>query len=122
MDSNRWLPRPARWLVFGLFFSSVAGASAAVTPKGGSARACLTFQREESERALIYRGQNACERRLECHMSYRLSCQDLDGKDTLSSEERLEFDIGAKRTEPLVLSAEVCEHGWRISDVAWDCI
>ena len=122
MDPYRWLPRRAPWLIFGLFLSSVAGASAAETPRAGSARACLAFQREESERALVYRGQNACERRLECRMSYRLSCQDLDGKDTVSSEERLEFDIGAKRTEPVVLSAEVCEHGWRISDVVWDCI
>jgi hypothetical protein len=121
VDPSRWLPRRARALIFGLLLGSVAGASAAETPRGGSARACLTFQREESERALIYRGQNACERRLECQLSYQLSCQDLDGKDTVSSEERLKFDIGAKRTEPVVLSAEVCEHGWRISDVAWDC-
>jgi hypothetical protein len=122
VDPYRWLPRRVRWLTFGLLLSSLASASAAAPPRAGSARACLTFQREESERALIYRGQNACDRRLECQMSYELSCQDLDGKDTVSSEEELHFDIGAKRTEPVVLSAEVCEHGWKISDVAWDCI
>jgi hypothetical protein len=108
-----------RWLALGL--SMVGGANdAAATPAAGSARSCLSFRREQADKSLRYHARNACQR-LECRMTYRLSCQDPDGKQTSASDEVYGFDVGARETKTVTLSAEACEHGWTISDVDWDC-
>jgi hypothetical protein len=110
-----------RWLALGLLVACGASASAAATPAAGSARSCLSFRREEADKSLRYHARNACQRSLDCRVSYRVSCRDLDDRETSASDEAQGFEVGAKQTETLTLSADACEHGWLISHVDWDC-
>ena len=112
----------ARGLWLGLVLSAAANAAPSTSPSPAGARACLSFQREEADKALLYHASNACQRSLDCRMTYRLSCQDADGKDVSSSEQRYVSDIAAQSTKAATLSAAACPHGWRISEVDWDCI
>jgi hypothetical protein len=110
-----------RWLAFGLLLACAAGASVGAPPAAGSAQDCLSFQREEGERSLTFHTNNACQRRLYCRMSYRLSCQGPDGKETAASDKQYGFGVGASETATLTISAEPCKQSWTISDVDWHC-
>jgi hypothetical protein len=116
VDKHRFV---RRWLAFGLFLT--CGASASAAPAAGSARACLSFRSEAAEKSLLYRAKNRCDRPVDCRISYRVTCRDLDGKETAVSDEERAFDVAAKQTQTVTLSADTCEHSWAIGDVDWDC-
>lgn len=86
-----------------------------------SARDCVGFEKGEADKELLFHAKNSCERGLECTMDYMLSCEDLKGQVTSSSQRRLAFQLASKGERNLTLSAASCKQGWKIDDVAWNC-
>jgi hypothetical protein len=99
----------------------------ALSAATGSARAdmtandCLGFEQEEADKELVYHAKNACERQLDCRLSYLVRCEDHDGKITSSSQQRMAFVMTKNGARDLSLSAKQCKQGWTISDIAWSC-
>ena len=93
----------------------------------GAARAdmtandCLGFEQEEREKELVYHATNACERQLDCRLSYVVRCEDHQGRVTSSSALQRSFVLAKNGARDLSLSAKACPQGWTIADVNWSC-
>jgi hypothetical protein len=112
----------ACWLAFAFVsLGNPSGLGFATVSAAHSARDCVGFERGETDKELRFHASNSCERRLECTMDYTLSCEDLKGQVTSSSQLRLAFQLTAKGEHDLTLSAVSCKQGWRIGDVTWNC-
>ena len=112
----------ACWLAF-VFASLVRPGELGFATAGAaeSARDCVGFEKEETDRELLFHASNSCERRLECTMDYTLSCENLEGQVTSSSQLRLAFQLAPKGERDLTLSAASCKQGFRIGGVDWKC-
>jgi hypothetical protein len=82
---------------------------------------CIGFEQEEREKELVYHARNACERQLDCRMTYAVRCEDNKGRVTSSSALQLAFALAKNGSRDLTLSAKQCQQGWTIADVNWSC-
>jgi hypothetical protein len=87
-----------------------------------SAHDCVGFEKREADHELSFRAKSSCERKLECTLDYRLSCEDIGGRITSSTELRVAFELASKGERNLTLSAASCKQGFRIDNVDWKCI
>ena len=116
MEKHRFWRRAARPIGLALLALGTQNAAAAEP-----AADCVGFEKEEGEKQLAFHATNACDKRLECRLSYALRCEDNDGKITSTATPRLAFQLTPKGELALKLSAASCKQGWRIDDVAWSC-
>jgi hypothetical protein len=122
VDEYSWARKCACWLAFACVSWGRPGEFAFATAIAAeSARDCVGFEKAEADRELRFHANNSCERRLECTMHYTLSCEDLKGQVTSSSQLRLAFQLASKGAQDLTLSAASCKQGFRIDDVTWNC-
>jgi hypothetical protein len=105
-----------------LVFSSAATAICAPSrPRGAaksSVRRCvkLTETRGEGDRSLSFTLHNTCTRRLDCTMSWDVTC---GGEAT---EQSLSSAIETKSSSAFLASAAGCRsENWRISPARWKC-
>ena len=99
----------------------VAGVRPALAEELETANACVGFQNQVGDKQLVVHAGNDCERRLTCSLQYSVSCQDNHGKETSRAQKRSPFQLAAKGTADLTLSAEACKQGWAIDDLVWNC-
>jgi len=82
---------------------------------------CISFRNETTERSIVVRAKNECNRKLRCSLSYAIQCEDHHGKRTSSSAEKTLFTLDSEASTELVLSAERCKQAWTIDAVTWRC-
>jgi len=103
-------------------FDAVSGAvrpARADAPE--TANACVGFQNAVGDKQLVVHAGNDCERKLSCSLDYVVRCEDNDQKVTSRVQKRHLFNLPAKGSAELTLSAEACKQGWAIDELAWNC-
>lgn len=101
--------------------TSAVSASGEGEEKPETADACVSFQQEGVDKALVVEAANDCRMRLSCRLDYTLRCTDLDGKQTSRTDKRAPFSLAPKGKAKVTLSAAACQQGWRIDDFSWTC-
>ncbi|RYZ04898.1 MAG: hypothetical protein EOO73_22245 [Myxococcales bacterium] len=121
MASQAWARRGARVLSF-FAVSALASISAgAEKDEPATADACVSFQQETIDKALVVEAANDCQKGFACRLDYTVRCTDLDGKQTSKLDKRAPFGLSPKGKAKVTLSAGSCLQGWRIDDFSWTC-
>ncbi len=82
---------------------------------------CVSFQKSEAGKSLLFEATNGCDKKLACHMSWSVRCEENDGSLTSRETRSARFTLAPSGTDSLTLSAEACKQSWRIDDIAWGC-
>jgi hypothetical protein len=98
--------------------ASIGTAAAEETPNASD---CIGFEKNENDHNIQYSIENVCERKLSCRVSWKLTCEDKDGKATAKSTHKANVSLDASGSTSVTASAESCKQGWRIDDVSWSC-
>jgi hypothetical protein len=86
-----------------------------------SASDCLGFETRDADKGIDYSLRNACEKKLSCNVSWKLSCEDTKGTTTAVSSKSERFQLSGSDEHVVHASADVCKAGWRIDAVTWSC-
>ena len=122
MDQYSWARQCACCLAFAFaWLASPGELDLAAACAQDSAHDCVGFEKGEADHALLFRAINSCERKLECTLDYRLSCEDAQSRTTSSAALQVPFQLAPKGERNLTLSAASCKQGFRIEDVGWKC-
>jgi hypothetical protein len=86
-----------------------------------SAESCVGFEKTDVEKGVEYSVKNSCDKKLSCQVSWKVSCENGEGKVTQSRADSSHFMLPGTDEHTVQASASDCKAGWRIDDVAWSC-
>lgn len=86
-----------------------------------SAADCVGFSKTDVEKGFEYAVSNACSRKLQCTVSWTVTCESNEGQVTSRKHEKARLALGADGNASVTASAASCKQGWSIGDVGWSC-
>ncbi len=82
---------------------------------------CVGFRKSDTEKGLVFEASSSCNQKLNCSLSWVLTCSTDKGKVTQRAPQSRRFTLAANASTEETASAGSCKQSWRIDDVRWSC-